>query len=413
METIVARSYSRVGWSGVAAGTPVLDHGRQGKSVTKMNGFTGRTRSERSPSDGRPGTRDACRSLLWKIVALMLVLIDGGWGSGQAKEALPRYERRQPHMGTEFTILVVSTEAGKDGDAADPAMVEAVDAAFRRIAELDQRLSNYQRDSELNQLAAGAPHTQPSPVSDDLYRVLLRSEEVSRASEGAFDITVGPLTRLWRQARRTQAWPDATRLQQTRDLVGYERVHLHPEMQGASLERAGMQLDLGGIAKGDALDQAYEELRRRGYSHSLVEGGGDLRVGAAPPAADGKPGWVIAVAGLHAAESEAGRLRLADRAVATSGDLHQYFEYDGVRYSHLVDPRTGIGLRLRSSVTVVAPDGITADAWATALSVMGPEAGLRHAAELPGLEVRFVWEEDGVQQVRETAGFAQLVVPSP
>lgn len=344
----------------------------------------------------------------------MLVLIGGGWGSeyGVAGEKQPRYERRQPHMGTEFTILVAPTDAGKDGEA-DPAMVEAVDAAFRRIAELDQRLSNYQRDSELNQLAAGAPHTQPSPVSDDLYRVLLRSEEVSRASEGAFDITVGPLTRLWRQARRTQAWPDATRLQQARELVGYERVHLHPEMQGASLELAGMQLDLGGIAKGDALDQAYEELRRRGYSQSLVEGGGDLRVGAAPPAADGEPGWVIAVAGLHAAESEAGRLRLADRAVATSGDLHQYFEYDGVRYSHLVDPRTGIGLRLRSSVTVVAPDGITADAWATALSVLGPEAGLRRAAELPGLEVRFVWEEDGVQRMRETAGFAQLVVPSP
>jgi len=220
--------------------------------------------------------------------------------------------------------------------------------------------------------------------------VLAAAEDVARASGGAFDVTVGPLVALWRRARRQGELPAPERLAAARAAVGWRALALDRARGAARLGLAHMRLDLGGIAKGYALDAALAELARHGIERALVDGGGDLAAGAPPPGADG---WRVGVAGLDAAEPQADRagmqLSLAHASLATSGDLERSFELDGVRYSHILDPRTGAALTERRLVSVRAPSGMEADAWATALSVLGPE-GLALVAERPGFAARVV-----------------------
>jgi thiamine biosynthesis lipoprotein len=215
---------------------------------------------------------------------------------------------------------------------------------------------------------------EPVPVSDDLFRVLTRALEISRLTDGAFDITVGPVVRLWRIARRTMKLPDADDLARARGLVGYQQVQLDAKNKTVKLTTKGILLDLGGIAKGYAAAAALEVLRQHGIRHALVAGGGDIVVGDAPPESKG---WRIGIAPLEDPNAKPQRiLLLSNAAVSTSGDAEQYVEIGGKRYSHIVDPKTGLGLTTRMSVTVVATDGKTSDGLATAMCVLGPERGL-------------------------------------
>jgi thiamine biosynthesis lipoprotein len=268
-------------------------------------------------------------------------------------------------MGTAFRIVLYAASTDQARRAAE--------AAFDRIALLDTLLSDYRLDSELMALcrrAGGAPLV----IGADLFRVLSAAQEWARRSEGAFDATVGPVVRLWRRARRIGEAPDGAALERARALVGYEKLTLDAAAHTARLAEAGMLLDLGGIAKGFAADEAQIVLRRHHINSALVAAGGDVVVSAPPP---GRGGWSIAVAlpaPLLPADMPA--LELRDAAVSTSGDAEQFVTIDGVRYSHIVDPRTGWPLTGRSGVSIVARDGATADALATAVSVLGPERGL-------------------------------------
>ena len=170
---------------------------------------------------------------------------------------------------------------------------------------------------------------------------------------------------------------------------------------------SGMRLDLGAIAKGYALDEALAVLENQGTPRALVSGGGDMVVGEAPP---GEPGWKVAVAPLDVSEAPPSRTVWLRRAsLCTSGDVFQHVEIDGVRYSHIVDPRTGIGLTDHSLVTVIAPRGITADALSTAASVLGPSAGIRLVESVSGADgfiVRPSKETDALRfETAETQGF--------
>jgi thiamine biosynthesis lipoprotein len=171
-----------------------------------------------------------------------------------------------------------------------------------------------------------------------------------------------------------------------------------------------MRLDLGGIAKGYAVDKALAVLRRRGITRALVDAGGDIGLGDPPP---GKPGWGIGVAPLEPGGPPGGFLWLSRRAIATSGDTQQYVVIDGVRYSHLVDPRTGLGLTDHSSVTVIAPDGITADGLASAVSVLGPRQGLRLVEETPGAAALVVRAPEGRPETYESGRWKKLPVTQP
>jgi len=268
-------------------------------------------------------------------------------------------------MGTRFKISVYA----RDEDAAK----SAVKAAFHRIADLDGIMSDYRSTSELMRLCQKAGGD-PVLVSEDLFRVLERSQEVARLSDGAFDVTVGPVVRLWRQARRSHEMPDPKELAQARELIGYKNVRLDAKNRTVQLLKPDMRLDPGGIGKGYAADVALTTLKELGITQALVAAGGDIAVSGPPPGADG---WTIGIAPLLDPDAKPNRyLVLHDAAVSTSGDSEQYLEIHGKRYSHIVDPRTGIGLVDRMSVTVVAPHGIIADPMTKVVSVLPPERGL-------------------------------------
>ncbi|HEV3168674.1 MAG TPA: FAD:protein FMN transferase [Isosphaeraceae bacterium] len=297
------------------------------------------------------------------------------WGVAQAGEpGLRRFEFVETHMGSPFKVVLYTTD--------EAAARRASQAAYARIAALDQALSDYNPESELMRLCdqAGGP---PVKVSDDLFTVLERAQDISRRSEGAFDVTVGPVVRLWRRARRTRELPDPETLKHALSLVGYQNVKLDPQSHTVQLLKPGMKLDLGGIAKGYASGAAIAELKRLGIDRALVAGEGDIVVSGPPPEAEG---WTIGIAPLEAPGTTAPSryLLLHDAAVSTSGDAERFVEIKGKRYSHIVDPHTGVGLTERISVTVVAPDGATADVLDTTVCVLGPEKGLRLIESIPG-----------------------------
>ena len=327
---------------------------------------------------------------------------------GACAAPLARFEFTQPAMGTEFRVVLYADEATRAERAAA--------AAFERIHALDAALSDYQPESELARLGArsdgGAP-TEWIQVSAELFALLRVSADVARASAGAFDVTVGPFTRLWRRARRQGELPGAVALAEAALAVGYEKLELDPATRRVRLLARGMRLDPGGIAKGYALDAALAALVAHGCERALVVGGGDVLAGAPPP---GRTGWSVAIAGLDSADPRedraAARLELAHAALSSSGDMVRFVELDGRRYSHIVDPRSGAALEQRSLASVLAPDGIHADAWATALSVLGVP-GLTRLEGEPGLAGRLVVHgAQGLELFESPAFRAALSSPS-
>jgi thiamine biosynthesis lipoprotein len=274
----------------------------------------------------------------------------------RANPALGRYEYVQGGMGVQVRLVMYTTD--------EPAAKNAAKAAFARVAELEGVMSDYQRDSELMRVCDKAGSGEAVAVSADLFNVLAYADQISEASDGAFDVTVGPLVQLWRKSRKSGVMPDAGELASAREKVGYRLMKLDRKNQTVELTKPGMRLDLGGIGKGYAGDEAIRVLREHGVKSALFEAGGDIVVSAAPP--DEPDGWKIET-------QEGQKLSLANSAISTSGYTEQFVEIDGVPYSHVVDPHTGIGLTNQFAATIVARRGITTDALSTAATVLGPQ----------------------------------------
>jgi FAD:protein FMN transferase len=250
----------------------------------------------------------------------------------------------------------------------------ATKAAFAKFRELNAVMSDYDPTSEVRRLSATSGSGQAVVVGDDLWRVLCRSKDLAERSGGAFDVTVGPVVRLWRRARRQEELPNSERIAQAQAAVGHKAMELNTSDRTVCLTKPDMWIDLGGIAKGYAIDAALDVLAKHGIRSALVDAGGDIGLSNAPP---NRAGWVIGVAPLERDAKPSVFLSLSNVAIATSGDSWQFVEIDGQRYSHLVDPHTGIGLTDHSSVTVIARNAMTADGLASAVSVLGPKEGLQ------------------------------------
>jgi thiamine biosynthesis lipoprotein len=292
------------------------------------------------------------------IAVIVAWLLAGCTHHRPSPPPLQRHEFSQVSMGVQVRLVVYA----KDESSAR----SACKAAYDRVNALDAIMSDYQRDSELMRLCAGAGKG-PVKVGDDLLRVLDYAQEVSRRSDGAFDVTVGPLVALWRQARKTRVLPSLEQLAEVKSRVGWRLMKLNRARQTVELLKPGMKLDLGGIAKGYAGDEAIRVLHEQGIEIALFEAGGDIVVSGAPPSTRG---WNI--------ELPTGRkITLANQAVSTSGDTAQYVEINGRRYSHVVDPQTGLGLSEHFIATVIARRGMTTDAVSTAATILGPERGER------------------------------------
>lgn len=273
----------------------------------------------------------------------------------------------------------------------------AADAAFQRIERLNAIFSDYDSDSELSRLSDSSGQGQPIKVSAELWQVVEYSQQIAARSEGAFDMSVGPLVNLWRAARRKKELPSRARIDEALGRSGYSAVRLDAQARTVELMKPRMRLDAGGVAKGYAMEEALKVLKELGHSRAMVSGGGDMALGDPPP---GQTGWRIEINALDEVGAPVPRfLRVASRCVSTSGDFYQRLEIDGKRYSHIVDPRTGIGLTDHSLVTVVALHGMEADALSKVVAVLGPDEGIPIVEEMPGTAVHVVRSPGG--RVRE------------
>ena len=316
------------------------------------------------------------------------------WAGAEPK--LDRFEFTETQMGVPFKITLYAP----DQTAAN----RAAQAAFARIAELNKVMSDYDPESELSKLSDCSPCRRR--VSDDLWVVLEHSQKLAEQSRGAFDVTVGPYVRLWRRSRRLAELPTEKRLAEARAAVGYESLKLHAEDQSAELLLPKMKLDLGGIAMGYAVDEAIKVLKTQGVDRAMVDGSGDIAVGSPPP---GKWAWRIGVAPLEKEAEPSRYIDLIDAAITTSGDAFQHIDIDGKRYSHIVDPKTGLGLTTRIGATVIARDCITADSVATAVCVLGPEEGLKFVEQIPGAAAIIVQDANPVARTFTSHRFDDFV----
>jgi thiamine biosynthesis lipoprotein len=313
-----------------------------------------------------------------------------------------RFEFESPHMGTRFRIVLYTAD--------ESAANAASRAAFDRIAYLDSILSDYDPESELMQLCAkaGGPAVR---VSDELFHVLNRAQQLAAASDGSFDVSVGPVIRLWRRARRQRKLPDPNRLADARALVGYQKIRLDEPSQSVQLARKRMQLDLGGIAKGYAADEAMATLKRHNVSRALIAAGGDIVVSDPPP---DKPFWTVAVTSPGSVDqAPIDYLGLRNAAVSTSGDLEQFMELDGKRYSHIIDPKSGSAITERRQVTVVAPNGTLSDGLATAVSVLGVDRGWKLIEATPGSSAMILEPGTGGPKRTTSSRYEELRVQPP
>lgn len=280
--------------------------------------------------------------------------------------ALERYSFAEPHLGTIIEITLYAPE--------ETGANQAARAAFRRVKQLDQIFSDYKPDSEVMRLCEQAGQEKPVEVSRELFEVLKQSLTLSSQTDGAFDVTIGPLVQLWRRSRKQKILPTPEEIAAAKTRVGWKNIVLDEEKRTVVLKQPGMRLDFGGIAKGYIAQDVSRVLLELGFDQSLVAVAGDIVAGNAPP---GSAGWRVGVAPIERPNGPVSRmLSLQNCAVSTSGDAFQFVEIGGVRYSHIVDPQTGLGLTQRSSVTVVATKGPTADALATIVCVLGPERSL-------------------------------------
>ena len=284
-------------------------------------------------------------------------------------------------MGTFARAVAVA----KDSSVAN----SAVEAAFAQLRNVDELMSDYKSDSEISRVNRDA-YKSPVKVSKSTFEVLQKAIYFSELSDGAFDVTVGPLVDLWRQAAEVNSVPTEAELQQARSKVGYEKLLLDANQMSVRFAVDGMRLDLGGIAKGYAIDKAIEAMHKGGALGGMVDIGGDIRCFGVPT--KGKTHWLIGLQDPNKAQDWLATgetslvLKLRDDAIATSGDYRRFVLIDGQKYSHILNIETGRGSKGLSSVTIICKNAIDADALATAVSVMGAEKGLALIEKLPDTE---------------------------
>ena len=294
----------------------------------------------------------------------------------------------EPHLGTIVQIVFYSEDKEHSQKLAKQ--------CFERIEKLNRIFSNYLPDSEVSQLCA-KPAAVACKVSDDLFEVIAQAQEISAATGGAFDITLGYATRKWRERNLAQE-KDATGENQ----ATYKDVVLNPGAKSVLL-RQTLKIDLGGIAKGYIADQLMVILKKAGIKQAAVIIGGEMVFTEAPP---GKVGWTVGIE--RPSHQVLGMLKLSNIALSTSGDSYQFFEKDGVRHAHLIDPSDRKPKTDRRNVAILARSAMLADAWATALRVSAPEAALKLAREEREIEAVFI---PFGKPAAFTAGFPKLMKP--
>ena len=284
-------------------------------------------------------------------------------------------------MGTEVRIMVCAKD--------DQNLRNAIESTYTEGERLSTIFSDYDAQSEVSRFSKTSGSGKFFALSEELFEVLEYSQNLSRQSNGAFDVTIGPLSRLWRVARFQKRLPDEKKLAEAIKRSGFENLILKKSSRMGRLKLPAMMIDLGGIAKGYITDQMLEKMKSMGYPRCLIDAGGDLTIGDAPKK---RSGWMVEVGGQN--HPDLPILELANCAVATSGDTEQFLEISGIRYSHLIDPKTGYGLTNRSQVTVIATNCMTADSVASTSLAIGIEHSREFLKQKKIEALYFVFDEN-------------------
>jgi thiamine biosynthesis lipoprotein len=300
------------------------------------------------------------------------------------------HEESRNAMGTIFTIYLY---------AANSLEAQSLfEVAFDEIERLDETLSNYRPSSELsriNRLAAKEPVT----TDPEVFELLDRAVGFSKQSDGAFDITVGPLMKTWGFFRRQGRFPAEEEIHRAIEKVGFDKLLLDRANRIVSFSAPGMELDLGAIGKGYAVDRAAAVLRDCGVEAALIDAGSStVHALGSPP---GQTGWMVHIPGAGDRSRILSTVRLRDQSLSTSGSYEQFFEIDGRRYCHIMDPRTGSPVHGVSQATLIANDSTTTDALSNAIFVLGVEAGGRMLNNF--LETHALWcvGSSGAEQIEQ------------
>jgi len=327
--------------------------------------------------DGKSKVQREMRTLFklsHKLIILFLTIIVFNIESCAPKQV--REERFL--MGTMVEIVAYGRNQEK--------VKKAVQDGFKEIERLEKKLTRYRADSVIGQINQNADK-KPVKIDDEVFYLIEKSIEICKLSQGAFDITVLPLILLWNFDGENPHPPEAQTVKEKLNLVGCDKIVLDKENQTVFFTESGVMIDLGGIAKGYGAEKVAEILKKSEAEMGIVNLGGDLRVFGG-----GGKGIAIGIQDPRDRSGVVAKIYLRDSAVATSGDYERFFIYQGVRYSHIIDPRTGFPASSQGSVSVLYSDGMEADAWATALFVLGAERGMEVLKKLKGLEAVFIDE---------------------
>lgn len=317
------------------------------------------------------------------MLCLVFVLSQGcGLAVAFDEPALSRHDFTRLMMGARARVTIYAESRA----VAEPAAV----AAFARLALLEDVMSDYRPTSELSRIIAES-RGEPIPITSHMTEVLSLALDMARITNGAYDPTVGPLVALWRESRKTKKLPDPALLEAAKASTGWARVELVIPETGAATVRIppGMTLDFGGIGKGYAAGHVRDMLRDMGFTRTLIAIGGDIAVGDPPPEAEG---WRIAVdmgaaRPAHAGDGSQRIVDVANTCISTSGSSEQFVTIGGVDYSHIVDPRTGLGVTHLAAATVMHPKPGVSDALATAMCILGADDAAKMVArEFPQAE---------------------------
>lgn len=262
-----------------------------------------------------------------------------------------RFEFTHPQMGTQFRIILYAPDSAK--------ALATSQKAFLRLDTLNIILSDYREDSEINRLCRTSGTGEYVKVSDDLWKIIQESIRGARMSDNSFDITIGPMTQLWRRMKRQKQLPTDTQIAEARAKVGIDNIVLDAKSQSIMLKKQGIRIDFGGIGKGYAEDEMMKILQENRITSAMIEAGGNIVISNAPPQ---EKGWKVMI------NNKAYYLK--NCGVSTSGDMYQFVEIDGKRYSHIIDPKIGIGTTDLRQVTVITKDGTSSEWLSKALYLM-------------------------------------------
>ncbi|MCC5931693.1 MAG: FAD:protein FMN transferase [Cyclobacteriaceae bacterium] len=310
---------------------------------------------------------------------------------------LSRYDFSEPHMGSLFKISLYANDSIIAKNAARD--------AFQKISALNLALSDYDEKSETWQLNADRTKTQKIYMpGDDLWQALLLSEFIHVRTHGAFDPTIGSLVRLWRRSRRRNELPSALDLEKAQRHSGFKNIRLVHNIRSIEFYQDELVLDFGAIGKGIAADEVAKVLKRKGIKIFLIDAGGDLLAGKAPPR---QKGWRVE---LQSAAKDTMFLQMANIAIATSGDLYQYVEINGIQYSHIIDPRDGYALQNQAQATVITSSAAWADALASAFCILSYQEIEKISRALKKTEYTIMRNELGETRIRKSKGFSKYVI---